>query len=85
MGRKIPDHIRLKVLIAWLEGVPRQQIARDNQIGTGTVSEIIKAIKEKDSDARIDVLRVTALILEEKARTQILYWNQYALKISWMK
>jgi hypothetical protein len=66
MGRKIPDPIRRKVLIAWLEGLPRQQIARDNQIGTGTVSEIIKAIKEKDSDARIDVLRVTALILRRE-------------------
>ena len=66
MGRKIPDPIRRKVLIAWLEGVPRQQIARDNQIGTGTVSEIIQAIKEKDSDARIDVLRLTALILRRE-------------------
>ena len=66
MGRKIPDPIRRKVLIAWLEGVPRQQIARDNQIGTGTVSEIIKAIKEKESDARIDVLRLTALILRRE-------------------
>ena len=66
MGRKIPDPIRRKVLIEWLEGLARQQIARDNQIGTGTVSEIIKAIKEKDSDARIDVLRVTALILRRE-------------------
>ena len=66
MGRKIPDPIRRKVLIEWLEGLPRQQIARDNQIGTGTVSEIIKAIKEKDSEARIDVLRVTALILRRE-------------------
>jgi|GEM_PF-5953882 len=55
MGRKIPDDIRRKVLIAWLEGLPRQQIARDNQVGTGTVSEIINSIKEKESDARIDV------------------------------
>ncbi len=47
MGRKIPDPIRRKVLIEWLEGTPRQQIARDNQIGTGTVSEIIQAIEQK--------------------------------------
>ncbi|MGC1927396.1 MAG: hypothetical protein WA667_00350 [Candidatus Nitrosopolaris sp.] len=66
MGRKIPDPIRRNVLIEWLEGVPRQQIARDNQIGTGTVSEIIQAIKEKESDARIDVLRLTALILRRE-------------------
>ncbi|MGC2575236.1 MAG: hypothetical protein WA364_27335 [Candidatus Nitrosopolaris sp.] len=66
MGRKIPESIRRKVLLAWLEGLPRQQIAIDNRIGTGTVSEIIKAIKEKDSDARIDVLRLTALMLRRE-------------------
>ena len=66
MGTRIPEYIRRKVLIAWLEGVPRQQIARDNTIATGTVSEIIKANKEKDGEARIDVLRVTALILRRE-------------------
>ena len=50
----------------WLEGTPRRQIAKDNQIGTGTVSEIIKAIKEKDSEAGIDVLRATAVILRRE-------------------
>ena len=34
--------------------------------GTGTVSEIINAIKEKDSEARIDVLRESAGILRTK-------------------
>ena len=52
-----------QIVYEWIEGLPRQQIARDNQIGTGTVSEIIKAIKEKDSEARIDVLRETAVML----------------------
>jgi hypothetical protein len=41
MGGKIPESIRRKVLRQWLEGYTRLQIARDNQIGTGTVSEII--------------------------------------------
>ena len=65
MGRKIPEPIRRKVLREWLEGHPRQQIAIDNQIGTGTVSEIIKAIKEKDSEG-IDVLRAAAVILRRE-------------------
>jgi hypothetical protein len=66
MGRKIPEPIRRKVLREWLEGHPRQQIAIDNQIGTGTVSEVIKAIKEKDSEAGIDVLRAAAVILRRE-------------------
>jgi hypothetical protein len=66
MGRRIPEPIRRKVLREWLEGLPRQQIAKDNQIGEGTVSEIIKTIKEKDSEARIDVLRETAVMLRSE-------------------
>jgi hypothetical protein len=66
MGRRIPEPIRRKVLREWLEGLPRKQIAKDNQIGTGTVSEIINAIKEKDSEVRIDVLRETAVMLRRE-------------------
>ena len=66
MGGKIPEPIRRKVLRQWLEGTPRRQIAKDNQIGTGTVSEIINSIKEKDSEAGIDVLRAAAVILRRE-------------------
>jgi hypothetical protein len=54
------------VLTEWLDGLAREQIAKDNQIGTGTVSEIIKAVKEKDSEARLDVLRETAVMLRRE-------------------
>ena len=67
MGGKIPEPIRRKVLREWLEGNPRRQIARDNQIGTGTVSEIIKTIGDIDSEARIDILRETAIMLRSCA------------------
>jgi hypothetical protein len=66
MGGKIPEPIRRKVFRQWLDGPPRQQIARDNQIGTGTVSEIIKEIKEHDSEARIDLLRETSVMLRRQ-------------------
>jgi hypothetical protein len=66
MGRRIPEPIRRKVLREWLEGLSRQQIAKDNQIGTGTVSEIINVIKEKDSEARIDILREIAGMLRRR-------------------
>jgi hypothetical protein len=66
MVRKIPEPIRRDVIRQWLEGVPRDQIARENQIGTGTVSEIIKSIKEKGTETKIDVLREVAVMLKRK-------------------
>lgn len=66
MGGKIPESIRRQVLRQWLEGLTRLQIARDNQIGTGTVSEIIKETKATDSEAQIDLLRETALMLRRQ-------------------
>ena len=66
MGGKIPVSIRRKVLRQWLEGYIRLQIARDNQIGTGTVSEIIKETKATDGEAQIDLLRETAVMLRRQ-------------------
>ncbi|MGC2569953.1 MAG: hypothetical protein WA364_00465 [Candidatus Nitrosopolaris sp.] len=84
MGRKVPEPIRRKVLREWLEGIPRRQIATDNQIGTGTVSEIIKTIGEIDSEARIDILRETAIMLRKKGLgidAQIIHLRQFLNKI----
>jgi len=86
MGRKVPEPIRRKVLREWLEGIPRRQIATDNQIGTGTVSEIIKTIGEIDSEARIDILRETAIMLRREGLriddfAQIIHLRQFLNKI----
>jgi len=66
MGGKIPEPIRRKVLIEWLEGHPQRHIARDNQIGIGTVSEIIKTIRERGTETQIDVLREIAVMLRRQ-------------------
>ncbi|MDP9289464.1 MAG: hypothetical protein M3P08_14885 [Thermoproteota archaeon] len=63
MGGKSPEPIRRKVIRLWLDGLPRQQIVRDNRIGTGTVGAIIKEMKEHDSEAQIDLLKETAVML----------------------
>jgi DNA-binding CsgD family transcriptional regulator len=42
MGSKIPREIRLEVTRKWLEGKTRDLIAHELEIGSGTVSEIIK-------------------------------------------
>lgn len=50
MGTKVPKIIREKVLTEWLQGVTRDKIAENNDIGDGTVTEIINDYRENDSD-----------------------------------
>jgi len=63
MGGSIPYSIRRRVIGQWLEGVSRDQIATDNQIGTGTISSIIKECK--DSDPEFALLREVAVVLKQ--------------------
>jgi transcriptional regulator with XRE-family HTH domain len=63
MPAKIPKSIREQVIKQWLQGMSRDQIAKDNGIGTGTVSSIIKDAKQEIPD--IDLLRQTALVLKK--------------------
>jgi hypothetical protein len=46
MGSRIPNRIRNRVAQQWVMGVSRDIIAKDNQIGTGTVSTIIHGFKD---------------------------------------
>ena len=48
MPAKIPKSIREQVIKQWLQGMSRDEIAKNNDIGAGTVSAIIKDIKQKD-------------------------------------
>jgi hypothetical protein len=61
MGGSIPYSIRRSVIKQWLEGLPRDQIAKVNQIATGTVSAIVKRCKEPDPE--FILLREVAVIL----------------------
>ena len=63
MPAKIPKSIREQVLKQWLQGMSRDQIAKDNDVGAGTVSSIIKEAKEEIPD--IDLLRQGALVLKK--------------------
>ncbi|HEY9385489.1 MAG TPA: hypothetical protein VIP70_00480 [Nitrososphaeraceae archaeon] len=63
MGGKIPRHIKQKVIRQWLQGLSREQIAKENSIGAGTISAIIKYAK-REEDPDIDLLREVALILK---------------------
>jgi hypothetical protein len=59
----IPKSIKQRVIKQWLQAVSRDQIAKDNEIGAGTVSAIIKDAKQEIPD--IDLLREVALILKK--------------------
>jgi len=64
MGGKIPPSIRRQVIGQWLDGNSRDQIAKDNNIGTGTVSSIIKECRENDPD--FNLLREIAFTLKRE-------------------
>jgi hypothetical protein len=69
MGGKIPNTIRRQVITQWLYDFSRDQIAKDNEIGAGTVSTIIKQCKEqkqKDHDFEFDLIRQVAVMLKRE-------------------
>ncbi len=63
MPAKIPKSIRERVIKQWLLGMSRDEIAKVNDIGAGTVSAIIKDAKQENPD--IDLLRAVALVLKK--------------------
>ena len=65
MEAKIPKSIREQVIRQWLQGMSRDQIAKYNDIGAGTVSSIIKDIKQKDIPD-VDLLREVAILLKKE-------------------
>ena len=65
MGNTIPKEIKIKVLRDWLRGVSRDTIAINNQISYGSVSKILKAIKNREIPD-IDLLREVALTLKRQ-------------------
>jgi hypothetical protein len=70
MGGKIPSTIRRQVITQWLYGFSRDQIAKGNQIGAGTVSEIIKQCKQKEYPdgiySEFDLIRELAVVLKRE-------------------
>ena len=63
MKLKVPKSIKQRVNKQWLLGMSRDEIAKDNDIGAGTVTAIIKDAKQEIPD--IDLLREVALVLKK--------------------
>jgi hypothetical protein len=64
MDAKIPKPIKLDVIKKWLEGKSRDQIARELDIGAGTVTGIIKECRKGDPE--FDLLRVLSVKLKNE-------------------
>ena len=65
-GRKNTHDNNKKVITQWLYGISRDQIAKANQIGAGTVSAIIKQCKEQKQQeyAAEDVIVLSLYLLQ---------------------
>jgi hypothetical protein len=66
MGGKIPRNIKEKVIRQWLDGLTRESIAKENDIGAGTVTGIIQEARIKEEYQDIDLLRLVSLKSKEK-------------------
>ena len=65
MGGKIPKNIKEQVIRQWLQGLTRERIAKENDIGTGTVSAIMKEARQQKEYHDIDLLRQVSTKLKE--------------------
>ncbi|MBV9175557.1 MAG: hypothetical protein JO297_00815 [Nitrososphaeraceae archaeon] len=64
MGGNIPKPIKVNVLRKWLQGKSRDQIAKEEGIGAGTVSSIINECRQNDTE--FDLLRQVAVIVRSE-------------------
>ena len=69
MRPKIPEPVRRNVVREWLHGFSRDQVAKNNDIGAGTVSAIIKEAMQEDPE--FDLQRQVALSLKKENNLDI--------------
>jgi hypothetical protein len=67
MGSRIPKSIQEKAISKWLEGKPRDVVARECKISGGSVTGIIQSRRSKDRE--FDLLRVIAVQIRERKVT----------------
>ena len=64
MTNPTPRQIKVQVLYQWIQGIARDKIADNNDIGRGTVTNIIKQFKTTVLD--IDLMRETSLQMKKE-------------------
>jgi hypothetical protein len=66
MGGKIPRNMKEKVNRQWLNGLTRENIHKENDIGTGTLTAIIQEARKHEEYQDIDLLRQVSQKLKEE-------------------
>ena len=66
MGGIVPRKIKEKVILQWIMGLSREKIARENGIGAGTVSTIIKEARGQKEYYDIDLLRAISIAIKDE-------------------
>ena len=66
MGGKIPKNIKEKVIRQWTDGLTRENIAKKDDIGAGTVTAIIQEARKQEEYQDIDLLRQISVKLNEE-------------------
>jgi hypothetical protein len=61
MPAPLDGQIRRKVIQQWFNGLPRDKIAAENNIGAGTVSGIVNDFKKNLQNSNIDSVRELAV------------------------
>jgi hypothetical protein len=64
LSNPIPRQIKVQVLYQWIQGISRDIIAENNDIGRGTVTNIIEQFKTTVPD--IDLMRETSLQIKKE-------------------
>jgi hypothetical protein len=84
MGGRVPSTIRRQVIKQWLYGHSRDQIAKDNDIGAGTVSAIIKQCGQEkreqyfdEADFEFDLIRELAVMLKREGFSCKFIWFRF--------
>ena len=63
MGGTIPRKIKERVIRDWLQGMPRETIAKNNDLGVGTITNIIKDASLRKEYHDLELFRHLALVL----------------------
>jgi hypothetical protein len=66
MGIKTPHSVKVQVLKEWIQGNSRDKIASNNEIGAGTVTNIIQETKSNYPYYDLDLMRELALKLKKE-------------------
>jgi len=64
LSNPIPRQIKVQVLYQWIQGISRDLIAENNDIGRGTVTNIIEQFKTTVPD--IDLMREASLQIKKE-------------------